>query len=259
MEAKKPKVKDHYLRHRILFAVIRPLGWLVSKITVNYSYKRVPPMSEPYILLANHCTDLDPILVALGMPGQAYFVASEHITRWKVFGLLKFVFDPIIRYKGTVGAGTVKEILKKVKEKKNVAFFPEGVRTMDGRTMPIVPATARLIQRSGHALVTYKLHGGYFTSPNWGESGLRRGKLWGEPVHIYSSQELKSMSLADLTRIIDEDLAEDAYVWQQEHRQAYKGKKLAEHLENILFICPDCGKVHTMASRGDRIFCTSCG
>lgn len=258
-EKKQKAVKDHYLRHRILFSLIRPLGYFLARTQLSYTYERVKKLNEPFIMISNHVTNWDPILVGLGLPTQAYFVASEHISRWKVFPVLRFIFDPIIRYKGTVGVQTVKEILKKVKEKKNVVFFPEGVRTFDGVTMPIVSSTAKLIKRSGHALITFKLHGGYFSSPNWVEKGLRKGYFHGEPVHVYSSEEVKNMSVQEIETIINTDLYEDAYAFQEKHPHAYKGEKLAEHLENILFTCPSCHNTHTMRSDNDRFFCKECG
>lgn len=258
-EKKKTKSKDHYLRHRILFELIRPVGYLLAKWKLGYTYDKLPKMEEPYILLSNHVSNWDPILVGLSTRSQVYFVASEHISRWKVFPLLKFIFDPIIRYKGTVGVQTVKEILKKVKEKKSVAFFPEGVRTFDGVTMPIVASTAKVVKRSGLALVTYQLQGGYFASPNWVEKGLRRGYFHGSPVKVYSSEEIKNMSADEVARIINEDLHVDAYAFQIDHHYPYKGDHLAEHLENILFVCPKCHSVHTMRSVNDRFYCESCG
>ena len=213
----------------------------------------------PCIIISNHVTDWDPLMVGLCCQDQAYFVASEHITRFSLFGLIKWVFDPIIRFKGTVGAITVKDILRKTRDGKNVVLFPEGVRTMDGVTMPILPSTGKLIKRSGAAMVTYRLQGGYFSSPNWSENGIRRTKMTGGPVHVVSSEEIKNMSVDEINEMINQDLHVDAYEEQAKSPVAYKGKDLAENLENILFICPECKKLNTMRSKGDTVKCSQCG
>lgn len=44
-------------------------------------------LPENYIVLSNHVTDYDPLLVGVSFPGQMYFVASEHITRWDIASL----------------------------------------------------------------------------------------------------------------------------------------------------------------------------
>ncbi len=255
----KVKEKDHWRRHRFFFELLRPVGYLIALFQFGYTYRKVPKLKEPFILLSNHVTDFDPILVGLALRKQAYFVASEHISRWKVFPLLKFIFDPILRYKGTVGAYTVRDMLKRIKEGKNLAFFPEGVRTFDGVTCPILPSTGRLVKRSGSALVTFKLQGGYFCSPNWGEKNFRKGYFHGSPVHVIPAAKLKEMSEDEINQLICDDLYEDAYETQERLHKAYRGKNLAERLENVLFICPECKDKLSLQSSGNQIHCRSCG
>jgi ribosomal protein L37AE/L43A len=66
------------------------------------------------------------------------------------------------------------------------------------------------------------------------------------------------MSEDEINRIIREDLYEDAYARQAQKRSKYKGKRLAESMENLLYVCPYCKKVDTMRSKGDRVSCTAC-
>jgi len=39
----------------------------------------------------------------------------------------------------------------------------------------------------------------------------------------------------------------------------YKGRGLAENMEEFLFYCPECGAIDTMTSSGDRVTCKNCG
>ena len=39
----------------------------------------------------------------------------------------------------------------------------------------------------------------------------------------------------------------------------FEGKALAEHLERLLFLCPKCGRMHTLQSRDDTVRCWKCG
>ena len=66
------------------------------------------------------------------------------------------------------------------------------------------------------------------------------------------------MEPEELLRSIREDLSVDAY---ERHPGIgeYKGKALAERLEESYFICPECGSWYTMSSEGDAIRCTACG
>ncbi|MBE6700135.1 MAG: hypothetical protein E7584_07870 [Ruminococcaceae bacterium] len=62
--------------------IIRPIGFLFAKLKFNFKFKKPKKeeLPENYIVLSNHVTDYDPILVGLSFPHQMYFVASEHIT-----------------------------------------------------------------------------------------------------------------------------------------------------------------------------------
>ena len=246
-------------RHARFWDFFRPLIILFLKIRFGYTYEKAKNLPDTYIVLSNHVTDYDPLFVTASFPKQMYYVASEHVARWKtLYRFLKYAAEPIIRLKGTVAASTVIEVLRKVTGGANVCIFAEGVRTWDGVTCPILPSTGKLIKSAKCGLITYKITGGYFVSPGWSQSNLRRGPIHGAPVHVYTKEELADMSVDEINAHINEDLYEDAYERQMADPKKYKGKDLARYIENLLFICPECGAKNTITSHDDTIECTSC-
>lgn len=228
------------------------------KCRFGYRYEKAKNLPDNYIVLSNHATDYDPLFVGVSFSNQMYFVASEHIARWKfVYKLIDFILAPITRYKGTVATSTVVDILRKVKKGANVCIFAEGDRTWDGVTRSIAPSTAKLIQNSGCGLVTYKLTGGYFVSPRWSNK-LRQGPISGAPVNVYTKEDLSKMTTAQIYEIITRDLYEDAYARQIEHPKRYRSKAPAEGMENLLFICPKCGAHDSIHSLKDTVSCSEC-
>lgn len=247
-------------KHRFFYRLLRPLVAAFLKLKFGYKYEMAKDLPDNYIVLSNHVTDFDPVFVACSFRRQMYFVGSEHISRWKVFPLLDYAFAPIIRRKGTVAASTVSDVLRRTRKGGSVCIFAEGVRTWDGVTCPILPSTGRLVKSAGCGLVTYKLTGGYFISPNWSEgSGTRRGDVRGAVVNVFTKEQLAEMSTDEINEIINRDLYENAYKRQLAQPKKYKGKKLAERMENLLFICPKCGAHDCFGSSGDRVSCSSCG
>ena len=249
---------DRYLLHRIIFRICHFIAAPFLRLKFRYSYDPIPDVKGPYLLLANHNTDFDPLFIGLACPTQMYFVATEKILRMGFLSaLVMALFRPIIHYKGKTGISSVKEILQKLKEGKNVALFPEGNRSFNGLTGSFVPATGKMAKRSGAALITYRLHGGYFTSPRWGV-GLRRGRMRGELARVYTPDDLKNMSEKEINEAIRKDLHIDAYAEQERDPIPYEGTDLALGLESTLFACPKCGKISALRSTGNMISCTVC-
>lgn len=248
------------IRHKVLWAIVRPLAAAFLFFKFGYRYEVAKNLPDHYIVLANHTTDFDPIFTAVSFPRQMYFVGSEHISRWKLaYPLLKWGFQPILRYKGTSAASTVMEMLRALRKGANVCMFPEGARSWNGVTAPILPSTGKVIKSAKCGLVTYKIEGGYFTSPNWSEKGTRRGRIKGAVVNTYSAADLSTMSIDEINQIINRDLFEDAYARQLASPTPYTGKQIAYRMENMLSHCPLCRTMDSIHSRKDLVSCSHCG
>ncbi len=246
-------------KYIFFYGLLRPLVILFLKCKFGYRYRKATALPENYIVLSNHVTDFDPLFVGASFPRQMFFLGSEHIARWKIaYPLLKFALAPIVRCKGASAASALTEVIRRVKTGSNVCIFPEGVRSWDGVSCPILPSTAKLVKRLGCGLVTYKITGGYFVSPMWAGAGTRRGPIEGGPVHVYTSQQLAEMTVDQLYAAICSDLYEDAYARQLAQPMRYRSKRPAEHLERLLFVCPHCGQRDTFTSHGDTVQCSAC-
>ncbi len=245
-------------RHLFFYKLLRPVAYLVCKAVLNYSCKPAPEVDGPYIVLANHTTNWDPVLVACSFKKPMNFIASEHAMRMgflsKIIGAL---FIPIQRVKGSTDASAALGMVSMLKKGVSVGLFPEGTRSFDGTTDELHPTTGRLIKISGATLITYRLQGGYLTSPRWGYK-LRRGRMYGEVVNVYTPEQLKAMSPAEITGCINRDIAENAFDRQREKSYKYFVRGNAEGIERVLYLCPKCYGIGTIASKGDSLAC-SCG
>ncbi len=243
----------------IIFTLLKPVAKLIVRIKFNYKYTVNNPLSEPYIVLSNHVTDFDPILLGLAFQQPMRFVASEHVARWGfLYQLLKFCFDPILRYKGSLAPSTIREMFQTIKKGQNVCIFAEGIRSWDGLSCPILPSTGKMVKSARCGMITHKLTGGYFASPGWSES-TRYGEINSTVVGVYTKEEMSKMTAEEINAIIVRDLFEDAYARQLSEPKRYKSKKTAEGLENLLFLCPECGAIDTIHTHGIKVTCSSCG
>ena len=244
----------HRFVYKALWHVLKP--FIVRAF--NFKFDVAKPMNHPFMVLANHVTNYDPLLVGLSFPQHMYFVASEHLFRIKVLSsILKFIVAPIVRVKAKTERHTALSILRTLKNGYNVCMFPEGSTTWSGETGEITEATAKLVKASGSALITYRLTGGFFTAPRWGKS-IRKGAMEGRIVREYSPEELKEMTDEELYTRIKSDLYVNAYEDNAVSKISFRGKDLAEFLETALFVCPNCQGIGTLKSQGDVLSCR-CG
>lgn len=249
---------EEYERHQRVWSLLYAglSGWICHKFNLSHEDLK---LEGPCLLISNHVSAWDPLLVSMSLrEKQVYFVASEHLFRLGlVTKLLGYLVAPIPRRKAASGSDTAKACLRHLRAGHSICLFAEGEQSWDGKTAPIFPATGKLARASGASLVTFRLEGGYLSLPRWAK-GVRRGKVHGGPVRIYSPGELKAMTPAQINAAIARDIAEDAWARQRETPVAYRGKGLAEGLERALFLCPGCGRIGGLRTRGDRITCR-CG
>ena len=217
------KDQRRHVRAFAFFSVLlRP--WM--RLLLRFRGESIPDPGSPVFVLCNHNTDLDCILLGLSARRQIYFVATETIARMGLLGrLVMRYFDPILHRKGVQGAATVRSILERIRAGFSVALFPEGNRSFNGQTCPIPPATGKLARMCGATLITYRLTGGYLTSPRWGR-GIRRGRMTGTVVNVYSPEVLKTMSAGEVQAAIERDLWTDAYEEQKTGPVRFRGKAL---------------------------------
>ena len=247
-----------YQRQRRAYKALYRPAKLLMKGLLNYTYELGPRTEGPCLILSNHVTDFDPILVGLSFPEHMYYVAGENVMRMGFLSKVVTRYASVIpRIKGTTDAEAALQILRTLRKGRNVCMFAEGNRTFTGETLPIAPATAKLVKMSRSTLVTYRLTGGYLSTPRW-STHRRKGRMYGAPVGVYPPEEIKKMSEAEISALLARDLYENAYDTQAKAPVAFRGKALAETLETALYLCPKCRRIDTLHSQGDRFFC-DCG
>lgn len=253
----------HHKRHvRIWKSILTIFGpglkWFFRLKSTVFKGDAGQKIAENFMVISNHCTSYDPVMIALSFPQHMYFVAGNHVFKSGVWSrLLSYCFAPIGRQKSQSATAAIVESMKCLRAGFNVCIFAEGNCSYNGQTSPILPSTGKMIKKSGCGLVTYHFEGGYFMAPRW-SLHRRRGPIKGYPVSYLTAAELADMSVEEINAVIQKDLWEDAFARQDTEHNKYKGRLLAEALETLLYICPKCHRISTMESHDDILSC-SCG
>ena len=243
-------------RHRIFINILRPFVKIYLKLKYKFTHDKPIVMSEGSVILCNHTTTLDPVMVSYLFKDHVYYMASKDIFNHRCIGkLLKFWLNPIPKEKSKKSdLNAIKCCMRVAKENGNIGIFPEGNRTFSGELGNVDKSIVKLIKSLKKPLVIANINGGYPTDPRWGLS-IRKGNVNASIKKIYQFDEIKDMDNEELYELIVNSLKVDDYNYYPE----YKGKNLAEYLEKIFYICPVCGHMHTIYTKGDKIYCKDCG
>lgn len=255
--AKKAAHSDAYYRR--IYALFRPIFKVVAYFAYGVWVRRPKRYPEPVLILANHTSDMDFLVVAEHIKNHMYFVSSEHVTAMGLFGKgFKAWFNPITVTKGSSKAAGVVDIMRRIRRGNCVLLFCEGRISHNGRSTYIAPATAKLAKKLGCRLVTFRSKGGFFIEPRW-QNYLNRGRLFDHGiVREYSPEELSQMSADEVLAHIREDLYVDAYAEQEKYMQPFKFRHGVRDITRYYDTCPRCGGLDTLTATEQRVTC-SCG
>ena len=175
--------------YRLAQGLVRILWPLVGRLDVE-GLDNVPEKG-PFLLIANHQSYLDPVLIQAVLPRPIYTMAkstqfSDRLTgglmkRLKSFPVRRFEVDP----------QAVRITLRHLRAGHGVGIYLEGERTWDNRLQPPRLGTIRLVLKAGVPVIPCGIAGAYEVWPRW-DGRIRRGM-----VRIRFGEALRFPALED--------------------------------------------------------------
>jgi 1-acyl-sn-glycerol-3-phosphate acyltransferase len=155
----------------------------VAVYRVRYFGRQNIPATGGVLVVSNHQSHLDPMLIGVGCSRHMNYVARESLFFAPFGWLLRSVGAFPIDRDG-IGLGGIKESLKRLKQGELVLIFPEGTRTRDGRIAPFRPGFTALAVRSKAAILPVAVDGAFRVWPRWRKfPGLGRIRVrYGVPI-----------------------------------------------------------------------------
>lgn len=195
----------------VFYWLVANFFWVMLKLYNRLSVRglsKALSVEFPVIIAANHCSNLDPIVLGAAFPKRLRYLAKSELFSFGPFGFAIRALGavPAKREDLQGAAGALKFLLERVQKGESVLLFPEGQRSADGRLKPLEGGVGLLAVKTGAPVVPAFIHGTFQALPR-GTACYRPVKItlvFGEPIYVeklgqgLSSKDLRQTVTAQL-------------------------------------------------------------
>jgi 1-acyl-sn-glycerol-3-phosphate acyltransferase len=125
------------------------------------------PRTGPALLVANHQSFLDPILVGLVSRRHLCYLARKSLFRRRFFRFLIESLNAVPIDQEGIGKEGIRTILEQLRKGRAVVVFPEGERTRTGEMALPRPGIHLLIKRTQAPIIPVGIAGAFHAMPRW--------------------------------------------------------------------------------------------
>ena len=168
--------------YALLRLLAMPFAHLAARLEVVG--KENIPRDGPFILVANHQSILDPILVQIVCPRPLHTLTKSTQFRGSVWGWLMPRVNAIPTRRYRIDPQVVRVVLRRLSQGEAVGVYPEGERSWDARLQPFRRGTIRLLLKAGVPVIPCWVAGSYDVWPRWSKT-IRRRRVrveFGQPL-----------------------------------------------------------------------------
>ena len=144
----------------MLYNIAKCIGWIIFKLIfrLKVTGQENIPQDGPFIIVANHSSLLDPIILGVSVRPKVIFIAAAYLFKigWLGYMLRKFNSIPVQR-ENDIKA--IKQSLKILKRGGVLGIFPEGGIDRQKNNLPVRAGAAYLATKIGVPIVPIRIKG----------------------------------------------------------------------------------------------------
>ena len=249
--------KPNLLCYRLTQAVSQVVASLIFKRKVLRN--EIKGVKGPFVIIANHQAAYDFVnLIGMCSRPMSFVISNSFYQSLPIKGFLNKL-GVIPKQQFQTNTTDLKKIRTVIQAGEPVVIYPAGLMCEDGLSTPIPAATCKLLKWLGVHVYMAKVSGTYVDMPKW-TSGFRPGKTTLDVYKLFDKEELKDLEPEAVRTRMEEALLFDAYREQEQLMVKYRKGDNLRGLENVLYVCPHCGKEFTIAVQNkNTLCCQSCG
>lgn len=248
--------KPHIFHYRVAQGISNLVATCVFRRRILRN--EIKDAQGPYVVIANHQAALDFVnLIGATRRPMSFVISKSFFSTLPVRGWMeKMGVIPKQQFQTTVS--DMKKMRAVIEAGQPLVIYPAGLMCEDGLSTPIPAATYKFLQWLGADLYVADTVGSYFVMPKWGK-GLRPGRTYMDIYRLLTKEQLADMTEQQVKEAVEPHLLFDAYREQETLPTPNRKNKNVEGLENVLYLCPHCGREFVTETEKDVIRCTACG
>ena len=141
----------------------------------------------------------------------------------------------------------------------SILMYPEASYSFDGTATPLPDSLGRCAKMLGLPIVIIKTEGAFTRDPLYNNLQLRKVEVAATAEYLLSPEQIKEMSTRDINALLKEKFTFDNFKWQQENRVVVDEPFRADHLNRVLYKCPNCLAEGKTEGKGTTLTCNACG
>lgn len=225
----------------------------------SYTEENLEKLGDaPCLVLMNHSSFIDLEMVSQILRRKPYcivctsdgFVGKEWLMRQ--IGCIptnKFVTDLRL----------MADMEKALAQGCSVLLYPEASYSFDGTATTLPRKLGLMLKRLGAPVMGILTEGAFSRDPLYNCLQKRNVTVSARVMGLFSREELKEKSVAELDEVLDDMFSFDNFLWQRENNVRITESFRADGLERILYKCPHCGVEGMTEGKGTLLRCQACG
>ncbi len=187
--------------YTIVKLTLRLFFIVYNRLTIHSTYQIT--MEQPYIIVSNHISNIDPIYIGVSFPRKLYFMAKKESFRYPIFRWILRYFGafPVDRSRPDIKA--IKTSIDILQKGKVLAIFPQGTRESEKELTEIKQGAAYFAVKTNTPIIPVYIKGTDKVMPkNRNVFKPKKVEIYiGEPIQIPKKRQWKqSEQICIMTR-----------------------------------------------------------
>ena len=178
----------------LIYRAAQVISYTYFKIFHGFSVKGLEniPEDKPFILACNHSSFFDPPAIGCKIPRNLHYFARDSLFFWPL-GLLIGKLNSIPVNRGQLDLGTLRKVLRVLKNGHPILVFPEGTRSEDGKLQAPQKGLGLLVSKSSVSVIPARIYG---TDKAFGKKHLF--PRWGRRIYLNIGPEISFSDSVDV-------------------------------------------------------------